>query len=433
NRLSGIGHVCLKELRSLFRDRNILVYSVALPAFLYPALLLGTIQVVAYVTALEEQRPSVVEIEGGEGTDELRDFVNREVSESEGKPAIELLPRGDSPMEPASIRDRLEDGRARAGVDAALVVRLADSGEHTVPSLDVELYYSDARGASRKARDRLGGLLEEWRSERLLRRARELGGDERFLEAVDLEARSLSTPEEVSNFHAGLILPLLMTLMIAIGAFYPALESAVGERERGTLETTLLSPVSRGVTVTGKYLAVTAVSLVSFTLNFVSMSLTIVHLGAQLSVSHLSFSFRTLVIIALGAILLAALISALMMLVAFLARSFKEGQTYVSPIYVLSFLPVVVAANPDLGLSPSLSLVPLINTTLLFRESLAGEFQPLCVALTLASSALYSALALWAASRVLRREEVVMGGDSRFLRGLSYIFRRASVARGTGS
>jgi hypothetical protein len=40
-----------------------------------------------------------------------------------------------------------------------------------------------------------------------------------------------------------------------------------------------------------------------------------------------------------------------MMLLGFLARSFKEGQTYLTPIYLLAVLPALVTASPDAALT----------------------------------------------------------------------------------
>ena len=90
-----------------------------------------------------------------------------------------------------------------------------------------------------------------------------------------------------------------------------------------------------------------------------------------------------------------------------------------------------MVTNPDVELSPALSVVPVINTTLLFRDSLEGEFQPLCVALTLASSALYGVLSLWAASRILAREEVATGGEVKLLRAMRFIFGKVSGRAGS--
>ena len=52
------------------------------------------------------------------------------------------------------------------------------------------------------------------------------------------------------------ILPLIVVVMVMLGAFHPAIDITAGERERGTLETTLSAPIERAALMTGKVLAV---------------------------------------------------------------------------------------------------------------------------------------------------------------------------------
>ena len=59
------------------------------------------------------------------------------------------------------------------------------------------------------------------------------------------------------------ILPMLLMLMIVLGAFYPAIEVTAGEKERGTLQTLLTAPISPLEIVTGKFLSVFCVAAVT--------------------------------------------------------------------------------------------------------------------------------------------------------------------------
>lgn len=430
-RFSEIRAVYLKELLSLVRDRHVFLYTVAVPAFLYPVLFLGAVQVVLYLEGVEERRLSRVEV-GLDNARELEDFLRHEKTENAGDGdggagKIQILP-GRPPRDPELLRKRLLD--PGAGVDAVLLGAAqgedpAGNGRRlAVAPVSAEIYYSGAHDSSVMASERLETLLRDWREERLLTLARRLGEDEAFLQPIVVEETSHSTSEEVANRVAGLLLPLLMLVMTALGAYYPALDVTVGEKERGTLETTLLAPVCRSVQVVGKYAAVTTCALVSFAINFTSMSFTLYHLSTQLPMKGFHLGLRAAVVIALGAIFLAAFLSAVMMLLAFLARSFKEGQAYVTPIYAMVIAPVVVAMNPEVRLTPDLALVPLVNSTLLFRESLEGRFEPLPMALALASSAAIVVLVLWAAVRILSREGVATGGEVSFFGALAHLFQR---------
>ena len=70
-------------------------------------------------------------------------------------------------------------------------------------------------------------------------------------------------------------------MMSLTGAFYPAIDLCAGEKERGTMETLLISPASRSEIVLGKFLTVMLASVMTALLNLVSMGLTGLQLAAQ--------------------------------------------------------------------------------------------------------------------------------------------------------
>ena len=75
--------------------------------------------------------------------------------------------------------------------------------------------------------------------------------------------------------------PFLLVMMSLTGAFYPAIDLCAGEKERGTMETLLISPASRSEIVLGKFLTVMLASVMTAVLNLVSMGLTGIQLASQ--------------------------------------------------------------------------------------------------------------------------------------------------------
>ena len=61
--------------------------------------------------------------------------------------------------------------------------------------------------------------------------------------------------------------------MCMTGAMYPAMDLTAGEKERGTMETILSSPISRTHLVLGKFLLVLTASLVTAALSVTSMGI----------------------------------------------------------------------------------------------------------------------------------------------------------------
>ena len=420
--ISVILSVFVKELRCLTRDRQTLLSSILVPLFLYPVVLLGFLQGISYVQGVRESRTVVVELTGDAPA--LREELQKE------EHRIEL--RSPPPGSGEANEDPMRLARRRiVSGDVDAVVHAHSEGANVGPS--VQLYFSKAMDGSGEAKRRLEAALQGLRQSLLRSRIGDRGYDDGFLHVFDLNSEDLATSAERTNYVAGLVLPLLMIVMLALGALYPALEATVGEKERGSLETTLISPVPRSSIVVGKYLAVVTFSMVAFLLNFASMALTLSHLSLQFELSTLRLTFSTISIILACALLLAVFISGLIMTLAFLARSFKEGQTYVMPVYILATVGAVATADPDIHLDLATCWIPLVNLVLLFREALSGTLSVLPVTFAFASGAVYTAVCLWLASRMVRREGIVVGSEVSLRQALSAIFGRgrAVTERGT--
>src|SRR6202023_2878350 len=69
------------------------------------------------------------------------------------------------------------------------------------------------------------------------------------------------------------IFPFMLVMWSLAGALYPAIDVCAGEKERGTMETLLISPASREEIVWGKFLTIWVFSAMTALLNLVSMGM----------------------------------------------------------------------------------------------------------------------------------------------------------------
>ena len=70
------------------------------------------------------------------------------------------------------------------------------------------------------------------------------------------------------------IFPFMLVMWSLAGALYPAVDLCAGEKERGTMETLLISPAGREEIVLGKFLTIWVFSAGTALLNLISMGLT---------------------------------------------------------------------------------------------------------------------------------------------------------------
>jgi sodium transport system permease protein len=360
-----------KELREALRDRRTLAIMILLPLVVYPLLAMLAAQVATGREKQREERPSTIAIAGA---GPIREALAAQVLRN---PAIFVLRPTGTPAD-------VEHGR----LDALVELDPRDDSKLTV-------IYDASRDESRTAEDRFDGILAKAFPE---------GCAPRFT----AQRRSVAPQARLGGYLLSKALPLFVVLMVLLGAFYPAIDVTAGERERGTLETVLCSPIRRFDLMLGKVLAVAALAAITGVLNLASMAVTlmqILRLAAQNIVLDIPWGHALLssLVIFPAALLFAAAFVAL----GATARSFKEAQTLLLPVYFLTVAPAMAGAIGEYQLAGIVAWIPGMNITLLARDLLVGRATWSGGLATIASTLLLSAAALAAAARVYDSERLV--------------------------
>ena len=307
-------------------------------------------------------------------------------------------------------------GRAKA-VHAAVVLKAEDvdaflnADPSRAPPLRLTVLYDSSQSLSREAHDRFVNFTAALTRSEIRTRLDAAGLSRGFVQPFDLDEANVASESRETQGAIGSLLPYFAILFCFFGAFYPSLDLTAGEKERFTLETLLLAPASRVEIATGKFLVVFTASVVAAVLTIASLAYTITHgvlpQGAT-EAMHLQFDVSAVLLTASLLVPVAALFSSLLLTIALCARSFKEAQSYVMPLQLLVILPAMTALMPDLQTELKWAWVPLMNVSLLMRELLKGNTLWDFYFITLGSMLALSALALWIAGRVFRRETVLL-------------------------
>jgi sodium transport system permease protein len=309
-------------------------------------------------------------------------------------------------------------------VDAVLVLwpdvgpAMADAGAGSV-----SIYFDSVREDSLEARSRLEASLDAFRERLVAERERARGLAQGFALGLDVRATNVAREARQSGQILGLFLPFLLVTMSLLGGFYPAIDLTAGEKERGTMQTLLCAPVSPAELVTGKYLAVWVTSLIAALANVVSLGTTVMRI---LPVSSISISLPTLALAFAMLVPVTLFITAVFLAVAAFAKDFKDGQNFLTPVYMLLAMPAGVTMLRGIELNAWTAFVPVVNIALLIKALLVAEAAPDLIFLALLSSSAYAALAVMLAARVFGREQVMLGGRES-LRGLLGFERRAGA------
>ena len=388
-----------KELLEVVRDRRSLFLMIVLPLVMYPVIFLLTAEMTAGQMAKIEAETARVLVTGQPTFDALRERIQEDHH-------IELVAPGpdEVPME------ALGAGTAHAVLELPANFDAVLAGEGTA---SLVLHYDETREVSVRTRKQLREILAEWKVALVDSRLRSLGHGPELARPLEVEARNVAPPQKVGGYLLAQIVPMLIVLMIVLGAFYPAIEVTAGEKERGTLQTLLTAPITPLEIVTGKFLSVFAVALVTGAANIASIGLmfgmTQLLPAEAMSNIDLGLSWATVGLMGLLAVLIGLMFSAIMMTVAVLAKTFKEAQSYMTPVYLVCVLPVLFAQLPGVTLEGMLVYVPCVNQTLLLKEILSGTHDLQHFFIVVVTSLVYTGGVLIIAARIFEHEAILLG------------------------
>jgi sodium transport system permease protein len=242
------------------------------------------------------------------------------------------------------------------------------------------------------------------------------------LEPFVVTTADASGEQEKSAGMLGFLVPFFLVLFILMGGTPVATDATAGEKERGTLEALLATPVPLRQILMGKGLAVLTMSLgataaalvgllVGSSLVQVLFAQQLAELtersGGMMSVS-MSIGAGTLPTIVITTVLFAVFVSSMLIAIGLYARTFKEAQSYFMPLQMLLVVPVMVLQFGDmLALPQSIYAVPILNVVMVLDGIVRGVATATQLLLTWGSTLLCAAAAFWFADRNFRREDIV--------------------------
>ncbi|HEV3299601.1 MAG TPA: ABC transporter permease subunit, partial [Planctomycetaceae bacterium] len=382
----------LKELRETLRDRRTIATLVLMPLLVYPLLsvaferfLLSSMKaipghsepVLGFITDAEAQEFALYLLRGSS--------ILGPRDDDSKKPAAPNAKQGSLPLSYEVVNDLRQsvlDGRVDVAVRVRKPIAALPSAKKKGDerAIDCELIYDPQSAASRDAYNWVERCLNALNQRSLERQLRDKGVASRVVpvqtSAAPLEAGGETASASASHSLSALV-PLILILMTITGAVYPAIDLTAGERERGTLEMLVASPVPRMQLLLGKYFAVLIVALLTAVVNLAAMMVTIASIGmSPLLFGTKGISFEEVLEIMALLVLFAAFFSAVLLAVTSFARSFKEAQAYLIPLMLASIAPGMLSMIPGLKLQGPLAVTPLVNIVLLARDLLQHNVDP---------------------------------------------------------
>jgi sodium transport system permease protein len=403
--LRNIAVVYRKELTEALRDRRTLISTIVVPLLLFPVMSVGFASVAAMMVGkVKEEAPKVLVIGGADSPAVLAGLRKSEKADDK----LDLVPAT------ANWKDQIINKEVRAVVEfpQGFESDLAQQKEDIV-----KIYIYGGELKSGIAADKVEKHLNAYRDTVVKDRLSAKNLPVAVLKPFDIKQENVAPPEKVGAAAVGGLIGYMVILLCMTGAMYPAMDLTAGEKERGTMETILSSPISRSDLVLGKFSLVLSASLATAALSVTSMGVSFwaadhfhafrVGDASQSDAIVLQVHWSAALSVFLMALPIAVLFSAVLFTIALFAKTYKEAQSYLTPMTFLIIIPAVAAMLPGIDLTPKLAIVPILNVSLLCKELIAGTYHWNYISIIFASTSVYAAAALFVAIKMFQRESVL--------------------------
>jgi sodium transport system permease protein len=385
--MRSIKLIYFKEMLDLMRDRRAMISIVIVPLLIWPLISTG----VSFFFTRSAKRAQM---------QQFRLALKEDAS----------LAGVQASLEEAGFRIQVSDDPRRAVENKATDMGVEVIGR--APNISVKIYADLSQFETQISTGRIEQALNQLKNQQIKTELQRQGISELILTPFSVEKVNTAPPERMSGAIIGALLGYMIVVAMITGGMYPGIDLTAGEKERKTMEMLLSSPATREEIVLGKILAVITATFATSALAIISLSLSlnvVKRAGAPgLLLSAILLNKTTLLLIAAVIIPMAIMISSLIVAIATQAKSYKEAQSYLTPLIIIASFPAMVSFLPGIKFNAAMALIPIVNSSQMIKELILGDWSWMNFALTLLSTLAYAGVAFWIAVRVFKNERVLL-------------------------
>jgi sodium transport system permease protein len=347
--------VFCKEVRENARDRRTLASALVYGPLVGPVLFAMLISFIFVQQREKFERTLELPVVGAEHAPNLVRYLEQQ--------GVVVRP---APVDArAAVRDQSQDVVLRIGPQFA-------EHWHAGKPAPVELFYDASRTHTTPAVERTRALLQQFGSTVAALRLQMRGIAPQVIAPLAVVERDLATPQSRSGMVMAM-LPYFLILSAFVGGMYLAIDTTSGERERQSLEPLLITPVSRAQIMLGKLLATSAYAAASLVICVLAFVVSLGRIPVDVTGFSLQLPPATAGLILLTVLPIALLAASTQTVVAAMAKSFREAQTYLQFLVLLPAVPSLVLVIHPMKPELWMYLTPLFGQSALIGELLRGE------------------------------------------------------------
>ncbi|SKA96050.1 sodium transport system permease protein [Caloramator quimbayensis] len=389
--MKAIMIVFKKELTDLLRDKKTVIVGILIPLIIFPIMfgLIGR-SVEGNIKKTSENLKIAIQ---SQDKSQLAVFLKSQKN-------ITVVDSND-------IKKDVQEGKIYVGL---IIPQNIEESIKDEKSAEIKIIYDDTSQNSNMACNIIKSLIEEYSKEIVKSRLMSKGIDYSILTPINIKEEIAAKDEGgFGKFMLSLLLPLMLIIYGMTGPMAAATDLGAGEKERGTLEPLLTTQAGRMSLLFGKLLSITVMGFMGTVSSIIGLMIGVKAGGSVFGGDMpLLLSPITVIMIGIFVLLIIMVFGALELSISIYARSFKEAQTYLSPLTIIGMAGAYGTYMIDVkNVSTILFNVPLANVSLIIKEFIIGIYNPLHIGMTFGWNLVYIFLAVLFARYMFSKEEVI--------------------------
>ncbi|WP_099205701.1 ABC transporter permease [Scatolibacter rhodanostii] len=218
----------------------------------------------------------------------------------------------------------------------------------------------------------------------------------------------LASEKDLSGMIYSILMPLLLIILLFSACIAIAPESIVGEKERGTLSTLLVTPLRRSELAIGKILALSIVALLSAVSSTLGTLLSLPKLmGGAVDSGGIFYTAGDYFFLAIIILSTALLFISLVSVISAFAKTMKEAETFTSPLMIVITLVGVSGMLGSSPKNPAFYLIPIYNSVQSMSSIFSYDITPLNILVCVASNLVYTLIFVFILTKMFNSEKVM--------------------------
>jgi sodium transport system permease protein len=264
------------------------------------------------------------------------------------------------------------------------------------------LYFNQLNTLSSTAYSKMQSIIMMYKDARL---ASEYGD----IDLVKLDVKTVGDQQKESGMSLAMLLPMIVITFVFSGSLSVGADAIAGEKERGTLGTLLMAPISKNQIILGKILSTTIITLLSSVSSFLGVLASLPFasklFGLEGNVQYSVLNYISILLILLAVALMAV---CLVLFASTFAKTIKEASMYAMPIYIVAILASTISMfSQELPKEIYYYCIPIYNCVLGLKGILSFSLSNVQLVIIIFSSIFYFVVLSWLLVRLFKNERIL--------------------------